>query len=264
MAQTSVAEIPAGWYADPLGLPQRRWWDSSGWTQHVAPEHTSEARPEAAEQRSYSQQGTAQRGRGEYASVTPISRGVATLTAIRPTEADAAPASSTPLDQAAATAARDTATTSPHAYIPMSVNTPVQFRQPEGPRSSSSVAVWMIASMPVIQFAAVLGLVFVLADFGPFMQAAVAFIFFLWTAVLASRDKHHLLLSGHRKAATPWWLLLTPLAYLIARTACIRKQGGHGSAPMWVYVLLSTIPVIFAISAFIAADVMSLVLAAAR
>jgi hypothetical protein len=126
------------------------------------------------------------------------------------------------------------------------------------------VAVWMIASMPVIQFAAVLGLVFVLADFGPFMQAAVAFIFFLWTAVLASRDKHHLLLSGHRKAATPWWLLLTPLAYLIARTACIRKQGGHGSAPMWVYVLLSTIPVIFAISAFIAADVMSLVLAAAR
>lgn len=31
--------VPAGWYPDPLGLPQLRWWDSQAWT-----EHTSEAR----------------------------------------------------------------------------------------------------------------------------------------------------------------------------------------------------------------------------
>lgn len=31
--------VPAGWYPDPLGLPQLRWWDSQSWT-----EHTSEAR----------------------------------------------------------------------------------------------------------------------------------------------------------------------------------------------------------------------------
>ncbi|HET8896749.1 MAG TPA: DUF2510 domain-containing protein [Protaetiibacter sp.] len=30
---------PAGWYPDPLGLPQLRWWDGQGWG-----EHTSEAR----------------------------------------------------------------------------------------------------------------------------------------------------------------------------------------------------------------------------
>ena len=31
--------VPAGWYPDPLGLPQLRWWDSQAWT-----EFTSEAR----------------------------------------------------------------------------------------------------------------------------------------------------------------------------------------------------------------------------
>ena len=31
--------IPAGWYPDPLGLPQLRWWDNRAWT-----EHTSDAR----------------------------------------------------------------------------------------------------------------------------------------------------------------------------------------------------------------------------
>jgi Protein of unknown function (DUF2510) len=28
--------VPAGWYEDPIGLPQKRWWDGQGWTEHVA------------------------------------------------------------------------------------------------------------------------------------------------------------------------------------------------------------------------------------
>ncbi len=28
--------VPAGWYPDPLGLPQLRWWDNHSWTEHVA------------------------------------------------------------------------------------------------------------------------------------------------------------------------------------------------------------------------------------
>jgi len=28
--------MPAGWYADPLGIPQLRWWNGEGWTEHVA------------------------------------------------------------------------------------------------------------------------------------------------------------------------------------------------------------------------------------
>lgn len=35
--------VPAGWYPDPLGLPQLRWWDNHAWT-----EHTTEARGPSA------------------------------------------------------------------------------------------------------------------------------------------------------------------------------------------------------------------------
>ena len=160
---------------------------------------------------------------------------VGTLTQTRPTDRVEQPRSGTAVVDVPQMA---------HAYIPMAVNTPVQFRQPEGPRASGTAAVWMIAVMPAVQLAVVLALILVLEDFGRFMQVAVAFVFFLWTAVLASHDKRRLLTLGHREAATPWWLLLTPLAYLIARTRCVRKQGGHGSAPMWVYILLSTIPAV--------------------
>jgi hypothetical protein len=27
---------PAGWYPDPLGLPQLRWWNTQGWTEQVS------------------------------------------------------------------------------------------------------------------------------------------------------------------------------------------------------------------------------------
>ncbi len=39
MSNDSGFGVPAGWYPDPLGLPQMRWWDNHGWT-----EHTTEAR----------------------------------------------------------------------------------------------------------------------------------------------------------------------------------------------------------------------------
>ncbi|GAA4973022.1 DUF2510 domain-containing protein [Actinoplanes utahensis] len=28
---------PAGWYADPSGLPAQRWWDGRQWTDHIQP-----------------------------------------------------------------------------------------------------------------------------------------------------------------------------------------------------------------------------------
>ena len=34
--QSDFGRAPAGWYPDPIGLPQMRWWDSIGWTQDVA------------------------------------------------------------------------------------------------------------------------------------------------------------------------------------------------------------------------------------
>lgn len=36
MSDNNFYSAPAGWYPDPLGLPQLRWWDSTQWTHQVA------------------------------------------------------------------------------------------------------------------------------------------------------------------------------------------------------------------------------------
>lgn len=30
---------PAGWYRDPLGIPQLRWWNGISWTNHIQQSH---------------------------------------------------------------------------------------------------------------------------------------------------------------------------------------------------------------------------------
>jgi len=35
-SQTSANQTPAGWYADPSGRYELRYWDGSAWTEHVA------------------------------------------------------------------------------------------------------------------------------------------------------------------------------------------------------------------------------------
>jgi len=37
----SAATVPAGWYRDPIGLPQVRWWNGMSWTNRI-----EEIRPE--------------------------------------------------------------------------------------------------------------------------------------------------------------------------------------------------------------------------
>jgi len=50
MAESDV-RVPAGWYPDPLGLPQLRWWDNHSWT-----EYTSDARQPMVPQETVTQQ----------------------------------------------------------------------------------------------------------------------------------------------------------------------------------------------------------------
>jgi Protein of unknown function (DUF2510) len=36
VSDEDYGRVPAGWYPDPLGLPQLRWWDNHAWTEHVS------------------------------------------------------------------------------------------------------------------------------------------------------------------------------------------------------------------------------------
>ena len=35
MPAVTSSHVPAGWYRDPLGLPQLRWWNGLQWTNHI-------------------------------------------------------------------------------------------------------------------------------------------------------------------------------------------------------------------------------------
>ncbi|MFP7760729.1 DUF2510 domain-containing protein [Marisediminicola sp. LYQ134] len=35
MSSAPASLAPAGWYTDPLGLPQLRWWNGSSWTNQI-------------------------------------------------------------------------------------------------------------------------------------------------------------------------------------------------------------------------------------
>ncbi|UTT61918.1 DUF2510 domain-containing protein [Microcella humidisoli] len=50
MTDPAVPSTPAGWYADPAGGTQRRWWDGARWTDHLETPYstTAAAMPERA------------------------------------------------------------------------------------------------------------------------------------------------------------------------------------------------------------------------
>lgn len=50
MSIVSRTAIPAGWYPDPEGSPQQRWWDGSLWTDSLAPYRSVEKLDDAATQ----------------------------------------------------------------------------------------------------------------------------------------------------------------------------------------------------------------------
>ena len=35
-----IVTVPAGWYPDPMGLPQLRWWDNYAWTEFTSAART--------------------------------------------------------------------------------------------------------------------------------------------------------------------------------------------------------------------------------
>ncbi|AJT62635.1 phospholipid scramblase-related protein [Streptomyces chattanoogensis] len=81
------ANIPAGWYADPQGIPrQLRWWDGSRWTEHTHPgqqtlqsaQAPAQDRPQAAQQAPQQPDRVPYPG-GPQGGATPVGPGGGTL-----------------------------------------------------------------------------------------------------------------------------------------------------------------------------------------
>jgi hypothetical protein len=124
-------------------------------------------------------------------------------------------------------------------YHPFGMIPKISAGQAAPPDRSSTVSVWLIAVIPLVMVG--VGLLAV-TSFGEFytrfMQGGLLFIFALATIALAVRDRRDLLNAGHASTASPAWILLTPLAYLVARSIVVYRSTRRGTAPLWVWLVL--------------------------
>ena len=105
------------------------------------------------------------------------------------------------------------------------------------PERVDTLSLWVIVALPLIMVATLAAVATQLTEFYTlFMEGGVLFIFALLTLVFAARDQRQLIDSGHLKTASPAWMLLTPLAYLIARTVEVKRQSGRMSFALWVWL----------------------------
>jgi len=115
--------------------------------------------------------------------------------------------------------------------------------RPPGPTdvfvNSSSRSAWFIATSP-LWFAVLyffLSLFAVVSE--PAGQVRIAFLVASGILLLlaARRDRAVLADQGVSRPASPWWMALGPLAYLIRRHVVLREVPGFRGSPLTVHVL---------------------------
>jgi len=310
--------IPAGWYPDPRGSAQRRWWDGTAWTHaleeppepvtpayanlpgpgtpayanlpgparrtpspsaptvrraldpeaHTAP--VEQPLPSRRQLREAAAALEAQRQLREPAAPSPVyAMGPAVSQSFAPAAATpvAAPVSapvSAPVPAPVAVPVVSAPVASPvsapvalpiaaspvessianpvlssgPAYQPFGLAPKITTGVVEAPTSVNTPSVWIITALPAVALAIAAALIAFAPDFyTPFTQGALAFVLAVGAVALAVHDRRQLVLRSHQATASPAWILLTPLAYLVARASNTKKQAGRGWAPALVFVL---------------------------
>lgn len=258
--------VPAGWYPDPLGLPQLRWWDSQAWT-----EHTSEARapivlqpsprlafsPDDASQPSEdlpSRRDIRDRERREREDLPEGDAFTEPGVYSAPDEDDDEELSAQPLLamtlkelEPPLTDTWESATPGPrrassHANAVPAASTLSALAEDLPPARAPkrmrtyTVAAWLIAVMPAVQLA--IALLFLLV-----FHLSANYPLIVLLAVLASvaiiglafYDRLVLTVWGHPKPASALWALLQEPAYLIARALRTFAETGKGFGPLAVW-----------------------------
>lgn len=208
MTNTSGPTTPAGWYPDPAGSENLRWWDGATWTAHLAP------RP------------------------TPTPTPVVQAPAMPPVVAPVTP----------------TATGEPYVPFQGSWN---QSSQGAGydaqgefarPGQWNTGGGWLLAFSPFITIIAIAALVAAYASTLTATLAtpnnsltitvpAIEFGVFLLQVLFAVMDRRKLQNFGYLQPASVWWILLTPLGYLIARGVAMSREVRHGFGPLIAYIV---------------------------
>lgn len=218
---TAATTIVAGWYPDPADAESLRWWDGVQWTATTRPRQPVAPPAAAGPGGSSGSGGSSGASAVEAFPPVPI-RTEAALPPIDPYR---------PMDKR-----RDH-----DGYVAMAA---APARLTFTPTRTYTASVWWLATLPLwwtvleVAFFLVLGQLYT-----PFLQLFARVIVVLVAAALTMHDRKVLLAEAHPTAASTWWFLLSPLAYLIARGVHVHRHLGRGWAPVVVYVVCWLAPV---------------------
>ena len=265
--------VPAGWYPDPLGLPQMRWWDNHGWTEHTtearAPIVIQEAKlawadddaidelPTRRERRERERSGPED---GDVSTSQPTAEALLQLegpswdqlpadepspsvlpipefvpTAPQATQAAAAQTAA-PMQPVQAEALHTEYAQTPTAQ-PAAIHVPgAAYAQGTAP-STNTLGAWVIALLPLVQLLGTLLVVSAAGSGGTNVGVILTILglpYFI-SIPFAISDQRALKKHGYEAAASWAWVFLSGPIYLIARAIRIVMKAGNGFAPILVW-----------------------------
>ena len=266
--------VPAGWYPDPLGLPQLRWWDAQAWT-----EHTSDARApivvqpttklafadddyddDVDELSSRRDQRDRERSDSNDYLVTETRSEPETDTAPVHDELSAQPLLAMTLRELEAPLEEPQEANEPqllpkaaagHANtMPGASTLSAYAEEEEAPKReirqhrTYNPAVWLIALLPLVQL---LTSMFLIAYAG--LGNNLPLLLVVWIAPyvvvlgLAAYDNLLLQVWGHERPANAAWAFLTAPVYLVIRGIRTMRETGKGIAPIatWAGTIVSLV-----------------------
>jgi hypothetical protein len=146
-------------------------------------------------------------------------------------------------------------------YVPFQSNVQRSYEfEAAPPLSSNTLWIWLFICTPLLGFAfAWISLPRLVGATGTEPASyVVGFVVgialtpfggLLLLAIFGTLDRRALARRGFVRPASTWWILLTPLAYLIARSVKMRGMPRSLWAPLWTYLAISVIAgVIFGLS----------------
>jgi hypothetical protein len=205
MTSTGGSTTPAGWYTDPGGSGQLRWWDGTAWSAHLAPQPTPAPTP---------------------TPVVPLPPVVQPAAVYEPAmTADDQPY--VPL--------KGSWNTNTHggAYS-------VGANDFARPAQWNTVWVWLLALSSLLLTLSYIVFFAVESTVAPTTELISLVVLvsgvFVLEILFAAADRRKLVRWGYLRPASVWWILLGPLFYLIFRAVAVRREVGRGLAPLITYI----------------------------
>jgi hypothetical protein len=221
MTNTSGSTTPAGWYPDPAGSANLRWWDGATWTAHLAPPPTPAPTPTPVFQ----------------AATQPIA------------------------DQGLVTAGTEPCVPFQGSWNQSAQSSGEDFARPAQWNTASAwllafsplVAVIAISALVAVNGATLYFTGTASSNLTPiFAIVAIGFGVFLLEILFAAMDRRKLQSFGYLQPASVWWVLLAPLAYLIVRGIAVSREVRHGFGPLIAYIVTSVAIVLLIVGAAVA------------